>query len=199
MANTQNFLPVEMYVQYQNAPNFKKLLRQLTDYITIPIDQFFTAYFDLTTCTTQGLDNWGKILNRTRQVNYYNYSKVFGFDNGVTPIPPDTGYPQNFQHGNFFSLTGSGLSLPDYAYRSLLQITYYSYIIDCTLGACASIITFYAKQQNPSYKCIITEGDMTFNYHFNYELQGWEVVLFTYSKILPAPAGINYTVTWVID
>ena len=83
-----NALPVNTYIQYQNAPKFNALLTQLTNYLTIPIDQFYTDYFNLLTATTQGLDNWGIILNETRNITYYNYDSIFGFDTGV-PATPD--------------------------------------------------------------------------------------------------------------
>lgn len=196
MSNTPNILPVDVYVQYQNAPKFNQLLRELTDYLTIPIDQFYSEFFNLATCTTQGLNNWGRILNQPRSVEYYDYDYIMGFDTGITPSPLGTGYPQNFDNGNFFSFEGSSSDLDDATYRALLQLTYFRYVIDCTVGACARVMTYYAQLSDPANKCAIIDGDKIFTYAFNYTLSGWEIVLFQQLKLLPRPAGIDYIVTW---
>ena len=193
---TTNILPIDIYIQYQNASNFANLLRGITDYLTIPITEFYSDFFDLRTCTTQGIDNWGRILNQSRVIQYFDFTDIFGFDLGLPPPEPHE-YPQNYNHGNFFSFGGSSTSLDDTAYRALLQFTYFNQTIDCSVGACVSVVNYYVRQSNPNNKCVLTESNMSFNYAFNYQLQGWEIVLFTYTKILPTPAGIPYTVTWI--
>ena len=200
MENTPNLLPVKLFIQNQNGPKWNELLRKLTDYLTIPIDQFYTDYFDLRTCTKQGLDNWGRILNVGRTVPYFNIDSIFGFDTGVTPSPPDTGYPQNFDHGNFYALADNTFELNDNQYRVLLQFTYINQTIDNSIGACVASVNAYARNSHDgdsSFKCQVIESALSFTYAFNYTLEGWEAILFAVIKILPTPAGIPYTVTWI--
>jgi hypothetical protein len=194
--NTPDLLPLKLYVQKQNTVVMKGLFRKLTDYLTIPIDQFYSDYFNLLTCTTQKLDNWGRILNQTRNITFYNYQYILGFDVDE-PAPVDNEYPQNFDHGNFFAFNGIPGLLNDNEFRVILQFAYFRQTIDCSIGACVAITNFYAKQSGSDHKCQIIEGDMSFIYNFNYTLQGFEIVLFKQNKILPTPAGITYDVNWV--
>lgn len=197
MANTPNLLPVKLYVEYQNGTKWNDLLRKLTDYLTLPIDQFYTDFFDLRTCTTQGLDNWGRILNQSRNIYFYNYNEnIFGFDTGIPADPLDTGYPQNFGHGNFFSFDANGLTLTDDQYRILLQFKYFSYTLDCSIGACVNAVNYYVRNYHPGETCQLIDGNMHFTYHFSYTLEPWEITMFRDNKVLPSPAGITYTLTW---
>ena len=50
-----------IYTQYQNAPKFTKLLFDLEAYLTVDPLEFYETYFNLNTCDTAGLDNWGRI------------------------------------------------------------------------------------------------------------------------------------------
>ena len=188
-----------MYIQYQNAPKFTQLLSSLVTYLTIPIDQFYEHFFDLRQCDTQGLNNWGKILNQTRTVLAYNYAQTFGFYTGEANLST-TVYPQNFGHGSFFSTSTDTITvtLNDYQYRQLLLLLWQSYCVDCSLVSCANVINEYIQNQynNPDYRCDIIEGSMSFTYKFNFALAPWEIALFELNQILPKPAGIKYFVNW---
>lgn len=187
-----------MYIQYQNALRFVSLLSQLEAYLSIPIREFYNHFYNLATCDTQGLDNWGKILNRTRIAVIPDYSQCIGFDNGTPPVPLDTGYPQNFNNGNFYGGQTIAGTLNDEQYRALLQLTYQKYSVDCSVAACTNVINNYiqTRYNDAAYQCEIIEGNMEFVYMFNFIPQDWEIALFKYSQVLPKPAGIAYTIQW---
>lgn len=192
---------VPMFIQYQNAPKFKSILEKLSVYLTIPIEEFYQHYFNIETADTQGLDNWGKILNQSRTIQTPDLTSIFGFDTGVPPSPLTTGYPQNYNNGTFYGGQTIPVILGNDSYRILLQFKYSSYTVNNSVAACMTVINNYIKKQyplNPSYKCDIIEGNMYFIYNFNFALQPFEVALFHYNKILPTAAGIKYGVDWVI-
>lgn len=145
------------------------------------------------------MDNWGVILNQSREVFIYDFDNIIGFNNGISPIPPDTGYPQNFNNGNFFNFGSSVDGLPNEQYRILLKFKYATYTTNCSYASLTNIINYYIQQQynNLSKRCDIIDGIKTFTYAFNFTLQPWEIGLFAIEKILPSPAGIRYTVTYV--
>jgi hypothetical protein len=186
-----------MYLQYQNTPKFTDLLDKLTAYLLIPINQFYEHFFNLDTADTQGLKNWGVILNQGNVVLARNYDYVFGFNNGTAQTPPDIGYPQNFGHGNW-AVYYDRRTLTDDQYRILLKLTYLNYITNNSLASCVSIVNTYIQEQynNPDKYCTLLNGNMIFTYHFNFALTDWEVALFKDSHKLPTPAGIGYNVTW---
>lgn len=190
-------VPVKSYIQYQNASKFNNLMAQLTDYLTIPIDEFWYNYFTLDTCDTAGLDNWGRILNQSRTITYQNYDYIFGFDVGESAPTDVKTYPQNFEHGCFFAFNGQTSQLDDEQFRVLLRFAYFNQTIDCSIGACVFVTNYYAQQSGAGHQCKIVESSMSFTYEFNYTLQSWEWILFKINKILPKPAGIDYTVTWI--
>jgi|GEM_PF-5184550 hypothetical protein len=196
-----DYIPnVEMFIQYQDAPNFKTLLQSLSAYLTIPIDDFFYHYFNLDTADTQGLDNWGIILNQGRTIQSPDYTSVFGFDTGIPPSPLATGYPQNYNNGTFYGGQTIPVTLTDDQYRVLLQFRYSGYVTNNSVASCMTIINNYIKKQyplNPTYRCDIVESVMHFRYVFNFTLQPFEIALFRDNKVLPTAAGIGYGVDWV--
>lgn len=188
-----------MYIQYQNANKFTTLLNDLEAYLTIPIKEFYDHYFNINTADPQGLANWGKILNQTETIAVPDFLNVFGFDTGDTPMPLDTGYPQNFGFGNFYNGQTAPTTLTTEQYRAVLKLIYLKYTSNCSVGSCVNVINSYIQQQysNPLYKCVIIESQMQFAYSFNFTLQDWEIALFKYNDTLPRPGGIDYKVYWV--
>lgn len=192
---------IDSYLQYQNAPKLNKLLNELEQVLIIPVDLFYMNFYNIQTCDTQGLNNWGKILNITRNFIYYDYQQVFGFDTGV-PNPTTTDYPQNFGHGSFFSettRTKKGV-MSDEQYRIVILLTYQRYSVDCSVKACTAVSNFYVQKiyHNTAYDCEILE-DFTapkFTYNFNFTLSAFDLTVCKLNQMLPKPAGIRYDVTW---
>ncbi len=189
-----------MFIQYQNSSNFVSLLNQLSDYLLIPIDQFYNHFFNIKTADTQGLDNWGLILNQIRTIQVPDYTSIVGFNNGVAPVPLDTGYPQNFNYGGFISSATTTQTLTNDQYRAVLQLLYFKYTVDCSVKSCIDVANIYIQEQynDPSLLCSITEHAMYYTYDFNFTLQPFEITLFKQNDLLPRPAGIKYNVTWTV-
>lgn len=187
-----------LYIQYQNSSRFKSLLSQLEAYLTIPIKDFYDHYFNIDTADTQGLANWGRILNQPNNIVTTQFVGSFGFDNGVPPDPLATGYPQNWDNGNF-GVESTNAVLTDSQYRVLLKLVYLTYTINNTVWSCTNVVNQYIQEQynDPTLKCTVIESLMSFTYDFNFTLQPWEISIFETNQKLPKPAGIGYNVVWV--
>ena len=188
-----------IYSQYSQAHNLINLIDDLSNYLNINKDDFIKNYFDLKTCNTQGLDNWGLILNTSRYINVVDINSIFGFDTGSPANPLSTGYPQNFNNGVFFDKVAQKQGLTDEAYRLYLLFTYKKYVFQISISSCLEIVNLYCKTLNENYKCKIVEDtqSLSFIYEFNYELSALEITLFKYLKILPKPCGVEYTINYL--
>jgi hypothetical protein len=193
-----NFIP--SYQQYQNAPKLNELLNELEQVLIIPINLFYDRFFNIMTCDTQGLNNWGLILNRTRDYLIYNYDESFGFDTGE-PNPTTTKYPQNFGHGSFWSASNRSEKaiMSDAQYRIVLLLLYQKYSVDCSVKACTDTANYFTQltRNDPTLNCTVIDNYKTFTYHFNYSLTAFEQTILKLNQNLPKPAGIHYNVTWL--
>lgn len=178
-----------IFIQYQNSPNINALVEQLKENLTISADDFFNNYFYIETCVSDGLDNWGRILNRSRTVEVdVSFDNVFGFDTGVPPPTPGA-YPQNFGHGTFYSPRPNNLvKLTDTAYRALLKFTYLTLTSNGTLYNINNILNYYYK--NTGKVKVYNSALMQITYEFMFALQPYERTLFTLNHVLPTPAGV---------
>lgn len=184
------------YLQFQQATNFNALLEGLTPYFDISAFEFWLVFFNIDTAFSFGLDNWGRILNFSRDVKVPDYTGVFGFDTGQTP-PPGL-YPQNFDHGSFYGGQYTNYPLTDAVYRIFLKLRFAVLHCNFSIQQISRIMNKYAQDQNSMYQVVITTtGVMSMNFDFNYALQDYEIILFQTPGILPVPAGVSYTFTYV--
>lgn len=199
-----------LYVQYSNAINLKSLLYGgetskidglpypgLIDYLTINPNEFLTTYFSLSTTTsTDGLDNWGRILqvNRTVYLPNVETNSIFGFDTGIPASPIDIGYPQNFDNGNFWGGDTYPYALNDLQYLFLLQLRYASLNTNCSLASAAAILNTYFKALDPTQEVIVTEsGIMQMTITLTNPAPAYQIYVLQYRPdVLPIPAGVKY-------
>ena len=184
------------YVQFATATNLNKLFDELRPLLTIDPLEFWRDYFDIDTCLTDGLDNWGRILDFDRIIQISTADNgVFGFGEGNYPIPPD-GYPQNFNNGNFFDPNEAeafvSYRLTDYEYRIVLKFRYASLTSNLSMKAINKIMNDLIRGINEQYKCAVIQSDvMQLTYKFNFTLQPWQKSIFTNRNALPVPAGVT--------
>lgn len=187
-----------VYIQYSNASNLQNLIAGLEPYLSISIEDFFTHYFNLATADTQGLNNWGRILELSRTIPVGQYDYIFGFDTGDV-ITNTIDYPQNFNHGTFYNGQTDSYELHNSAYRIFLKFRYNYLTCNMSMRAANDIVNTYIQEEypdNPSYQCIVTTSDIrTIDFNFNFTLQPFEITIFAQPGILPVPVGIAYTVT----
>jgi hypothetical protein len=185
-----------LYLQFQQAENLSNLLTEINPYLEIDTNQFWLDYFNIDTAKTFGLENWGRILDFSNDVKKISSDQVFGFDVGAPPTDPATGYPQNFDHGNFWSGTYTSITLTNPVYRIFLKLRFLVLHCNFSWQSIVNVMNIYAKMYNTAYEVTVTEvSNMRINFHFNYVLQSFEKYLFLDRKILPVPTGVSYTVT----
>lgn len=185
------------YVQFATADNLNKLLDELRPLLTIDPLEFWRDYFDIDICKSDGLDNWGRILNFSRVISINIASDgVFGFGNeGDYPIPED-GYPQNFDNGFFYNPayedTPTQYTLDDYKYRLTLKFRYAALTTNLSMQSINRIMNDLLTQLNSAYKCVVIQtARMQLTYKFNFTLESWQKTIFNNRNILPVPAGVT--------
>ncbi len=201
-----------IYVQYTNAINLKSLLYGgtkskinglpypgLLKYLTINELDFLTGYFSLSnTTTTQGLNNWGRILQISRTIRVPNIidNSILGFDTGTPPDPIDTGYPQNFNNGNFYGGETTLYRLNDPQFLFLLQMRYATLNTNSSLASANLILNTYFKALDPAQEVTVTDdGPMNMLISLLLPAPAYQVYILNYrSDVLPIPAGVKYSV-----
>lgn len=179
-------IALQIPIQYANSNNLINFIKNWLGAIDfISVDDFSSYYLNISTATTKGLNMWGGILNQSRIVSLNDAtSGVFGFDNGIPPVGSQ--YPQNFQQGNFTSNqpANTNISLSDEAYRQLLQLLYYKYNSNYSVGSLNKMIQLYCNGRGQAY---VLQNGFTIEYHFLFSLEAWEQNLFYNTDLLPLP------------
>lgn len=184
------------YIQFSTAPKINQLMDNLLPLLTIDVLEFQNTYFDINTCNSSGLDNWGRILDLSRVIQISIATDgVFGFDEDNYPIP-ETGYPQNFDNGFFYNPDYADETIPysmnDYEYRAALKFRYLALTTNLSVQSINRIMNFLLQEFNSDYKCIVTQtAIMQLTYKFNFSLTLWQLSLFRNRNILPVPAGVT--------
>lgn len=197
---------MSLYIQYSNSTNLKNLLfgdgyLGLDAYLKIDPLEFYTSYFNLATCNSQGLDNYGRILNQSRFIQSVasgDYYQKFGFgQNGITPATNQ--YPQNFNNGNFFggSTNPVYIELGDDDYRILLKFKYLVLTTNFSYKNANLIMNNYAKSKNASYKVSVEPTSnkvMDVTFKFSWALDDFEKTIFNIRGVLPVAMGVAYRI-----
>jgi Protein of unknown function (DUF2612) len=182
-----------IYRQYSNSPKLISLVQKTANAMLFKNIDFTVDYLDIRTANTDGLNNWGIILNQPRVVRSgLAYDGVFGFDDGAPPSDTTT-YPQNFYHSNFFNISYSPTQeLTNSQYRALLLLKYRKYTTNNSLKDLNDIIIEYADiSGGGGIPYVFSTYDMNITYKFNYVPLPYETYLFKDTPILPKPAGVN--------
>ena len=190
-----------IYSQYSNSEKLKKLINGITDELIFDDVQFDDDYLNIHTASTEGLNNWGLILNQGRSVRSYEaYDGIFGFDTGTIP-PDDKQYPQNFNHGTFFNeLYCPTVDLNNAQYRGVLFLLHRKYTINNSLFYLNKAIQEYENISHTPVRgvpYVKQTGFCEITYVFPYNLDGYEIQLFKFAETLPKPAG--YAITILIN
>src|SRR5271156_2399382 len=119
---------MSIYLQYQNSTNAVNYLTELQENISVNVYDFYQEFFNIQTCDSAGLTNWGLILNQGDTVYIpapeSSLLNKFGFGQGTNPSPSGS-YPQNFYYSNFATTFGATpYQLTDNQYRALLLFVY---------------------------------------------------------------------------
>jgi hypothetical protein len=184
-----------LYVQYQKAQKLQTLIDGLEPNLIVDLDAFRRNFFDIYTCGTTGLNNWGLLLNRSRTVIVPNYSGTFGFGDTLG-LPPEPNYPRNYNHGNYYSGSTDLVTLPDNQYRTLLLFTYAYLTSNFSLMSVNKIMNVYCATFDPQITVqVTTSGVKQMNFAFSAPLQKWQYTIFNLQNVLPVPLGVSFTLS----
>ena len=175
--------------QYQNAPNLQGIISNENEWYNESQTQFWTDWianvFNLATANEFGLSVWAIILGFPNFINTGSNENepIFGFDGsgGV-----------NFDNGILGS-SGETVVLPIETQRLGLQFRYFQL---CSSGTIPEINRFLAYLfGGPNKAWLVSNGDMTQTYLFNFPVPWNLAYLFNNFDILPRPAGVGSS--WV--
>ena len=187
-----------VYTQFVNATNLNGLLNGIQPLITISVEDYYQNFFDINTCNTQGINQWGALLNINRTINVPNFQNVFGFDDGETPI--DNQYPCNFGMGNFYDGQFTATDLSDNEYRALLRLRYAYITTNASVYNANLMMNIYVQSLNASYKAFVKEiSPMIIQFQFNFNLTDLQYAALTTQDVLPIPLGVGYSILLNVD
>jgi hypothetical protein len=184
-----------IYIQYGKAEKLESLISGLEPNLIIDEFLFRKNFFNIFTCGTTGLNQWGLLLNRTRTILVPNYTGTFGFGD-ILGLPPEPEYPRNYDHGNFYSGANDLVALPDDQYRTLLLFTYAYLTSNFSLLSANKIMNTYCSTFDPPLTVqISTIGVKRINFDFNGFLLPWQAAIFALPGVLPVPLGVSFTLS----
>lgn len=172
--------------QYANSPAIMALIRGMNKMIdpAADIEKFLREVWDISTATTWGLDNWGRILGISRLLEIQGDDPTFGFMGSTL---------QPFGRGTFTRPGATSIySLADEAYRALLMLKAAANVSNCSVPSLNSIIQNMLAGRGPCY--VLEVGAMQIRYVFEFILTPYERALMRNQNVPPKPAGVGYEV-----
>ena len=187
-----------VYTQFTNATNLNGLLNNIQPFITISPEVYYQNFFDIDTCNAQGLNQWGALLNINRTINVPDFTNVFGFDDGDTPV--DNQYPCNFGMGNFYNGQFIATDLSDNDYRSLLRLRYAYITTNASVYQANQLMNTYVQSIDITYKAYVKEiSPMIIQFQFNFNLTNLQYAALTTQDVLPVPLAVAYSILPGVD
>ena len=170
--------------QYNDAARLEALVRQKQEWYNANQSAFWTNWvadvFDLRTANDFGLSVWAIILDIPLVV-------ASAVDPADKPIWGFDQYRENFNNGNFASISSSALTTEQK--RLVLRLRYFQLVND---GAVPEINAFFAYLFAPLGPAYVKDGyAMTARYVFEFPLSSALEVVLTEFDLLPRPAGVK--------
>ena len=172
--------------EYNGATNLQALLQDKYDWYYQNQQQFWqqwiTNVFDLRTANDFGLAVWSIILGQPTFINTAPSpptQAVFGF--GVNN--------QNFNNGNFGSLTGNTYQFPTEWARLILQFRYFQLVSSGTIPETNRMLKYLLSNYGPAY--LLDSLNMTQTYILDFTIPSQLSLILQNFDILPRPAGVQ--------
>lgn len=169
--------------QYNDAARLEGLLQQKQAWYNENQQGFWenwvTDVFDLRTANEFGCSVWSIILGLPLFIEAEDEpdKPIWGFDQ----------YRENFNNGNFASLSASGLTLEQK--RLALRLRYFQLV---TTGAVSEINAFFSYLFEPLGPAYVVDGyDMRARYVFGFPVSSALETVLTEFDLLPRPAGVK--------
>lgn len=169
--------------QYNKAERLEALIQQKQDWYSLEHSGFWTNWtrdvFDLRTANDFGLAVWSIILNLPLAIAAEPDDPgkpIWGFDQ----------YFENFENGNFASVSGTALTTEQK--RLVLRLRYFQLVTRATVPEINAFFSYLFAGYGPVY---VNDGDMVALYVFEFALPESLLLVLTEYDLLPRPAGVK--------
>ena len=174
-------------IQFNNSKILLNILNSFNEKMFVDRSDLLLNILDIDTAIGSQLDVIGRLVGATRQI-YVNTvtTRDFGFDS--------TGfYGFDSPYGGTFDVKRSGsiFSLNDTAFRTLIKMTAFRNISNCSIGSLNYMLSKLFEDRGNAW---VTQTDtlkISFNFDFELELYEKNLILNGY---LPTPAGFSYNI-----
>jgi hypothetical protein len=171
--------------QYSTSPTIVQLINNMDAYINpdADFDAFFDFCFNVDTAQGFGLDNWGTIVNVSRQLTIPGDATNLGFKEGLNYQP--------FGQAPFYNGTPdtNTYTLVDSAYRTLILVKALANISNCTAPSLNQLLQNLFAGRG---RCYVSDtGGMQMLFTFEFSLYPYEIAILTQSGAVPRPAAVN--------
>jgi hypothetical protein len=173
--------------QYGTSPTISQLIRNMNENIDprANFDEFFDYVWNINTAKGFGLDDWGKIVGISRDIQLIGTSVPFGFSQSVGCYP--------FNEGTFYTQGDTFVyTLADDSYRTLILTKAMSNISASTSRAFNQLLQNLFVGRGRAY--VNDLGNMQMRYVFEFYLTAAEFAIISQGNAMPRPAGVGYYV-----
>jgi len=197
--------------QYANSPILCNVLQGMNDAIDprVQIDQWFLNLWNIDTAKGYGLDVWGRIVGVSRFVQVPDDIDYFGFQTGGLPE-----HSLPFGSGVFWAgmPATETYELSDDAYRSLIFFKAFANVSAMTIPNLNKLVNklfgglhgfwvargYYVDgfidSGGEGRAWVEDLGGMAMRYHFDYDLNEYELAIIAAPGVLPHPAGVSVSI-----
>lgn len=180
-----------LLAQYANSPTITAMIdlfNQCAD-PSADIDAFYSTIWNIETAGTAGLDNWGKIVNVSRELQIATMPAYFGFDEAYTVATAETG-AQPFEQAPMYAgpLATTTFTLANVAYRKLIMVKALANITNCTSPSLNKLLRYLFSGEGRCY--VVDTGGMQSRYVFEFVLSDVELAIMLNSSAVPRSAGV---------
>ncbi len=180
-----------IYIKHNNAKNLNAFIDLLQPFLTIDIDSFTKGFFDIDTCSLQGLLNWGRILNFSQTIYQPDLDNCFGFANGGPYT--DGKYPGNFNNSNFWGGQLKPVLIDQEFYRILLKVRYQILTTNASLASANLILNRLVQFLSSTNKVKVEDaGTMLIKITTNFLFTDLQYTIFNNRTFLPIPMGVDF-------
>jgi hypothetical protein len=174
--------------QYANSPTLMRLIRCMNEAISadVDIENFYNYCWNVETAVGVFLDNWGRIVGISRNLQLPVQSSYFGFQDGLSDY---YGFGQEPFYSGTIPATQT-YALSDDAYRTIIMA---KALFNITAANTPSInqLLLYLFPGTRSYAS--SQGNMQMQFTFEFVLSALQFAIVTQSGVIPIPAGVDAT------
>lgn len=182
-----------LLAQYANSQTITGLIERFNDAIdpSIDIQAFYDQLWNIDTCNSAGLDNWGRIVNVSRYLQVDPQDSYFGFGEAASAQP--------FNQAPFWNGPPATTTyrLSDPAYRKLIMLKAMSNISNCSIPTLNKMLMYIYGDAGRCY--VQDTGNMAIRIVFEFAVKPVDVAIIFRSGAIARPSGVNINMIMSIN